>query len=602
VFFLGGCLILLWAAGPTWREWESLDGIPQELRLTGALLLGSLLMFGLGLWDDVLELRPATKFVGQLVAASLFIFAGGSFSLTGVPLLDLLLTYFWFVGITNAVNMLDNMDGLASGVAVLCGTTVVVLTLGVKWFAWDGELGVPLGLSFVAAVLGFWFYNRPPASIFMGDSGSLFIGYALAALALPSPLNDSFGLAAEGGVPGSILALLIPATVLAIPIFDTTLVTLTRKWRAQPASRGGRDHSSHRMVGLGLSESTAVWVLYTLSAVGGLMAILVQRFPRQTVPLLGGFLVVLVISGVYLGRVKVQVADPAQAPPAWTPLVTHFFYKRRAAEMLLDMIFIALCYYSAYLLRFDGELPGDTGGSVVRALPLVVASCLVGILMAGIYRSRWRLITVSDLPRYALGVGGGAMLSLAAVTLVTRFEMGQSRSAYIIFGLLLFLAMVGARLSFRLLDTLVYRNGAEFSIGSRTPVLIYGAGKGGKLAYDEITSQPELQHNIIVGFLDDDPYLDGQTFCGVRVMAPARWTEEVVAGPLEIWISSRRISDARAQTVAQLFGGHARVRRLRVVVEPLGDEDDASKEANLLTVRGGAVGSKAETLLPFTRP
>ena len=489
------------------------------------------------------------------------------------------------MGITNAVNMLDNMDGLASGVVILCGTTVVVLALGVNGFAWDGELAVPLGLCFVAAVLGFWFYNRPPASIFMGDSGSLSIGYVLAALAVPSPLNDSLGLSMEAGTLAPILALVIPATVLAIPIFDTTLVTLTRTWRAQPASQGGRDHSSHRLVGLGLSESTAVWTLYTLSAMGGVLAILMQQFPHQAIPLLGVFLVVLVMSGVYLGRVKVQVADPAQAPPAWTPLVTHFLYKRRAAEVLLDTIFITLCYYSAYLLRFDGQLSEDTARSVLHALPLVVASSLVAIFMAGLYRRQWRLITVADLPRHLFGVVGGTVLSLAVVTLVTRFEAGQSRSAYIIFGLLLFLTMVGARLSFRLLDGLVYRQGVDFENGARTPVLIYGAGKGGKLAYEEIMSQPDLRQYMVAGFVDDDPYLDGQSLCGVRVLAPSRWSDESISTPLEIWVSSRAISDARAQMLAHQWNGQARVRRVRVLVDPLPDEADALAPSPLTKTR-----------------
>jgi UDP-GlcNAc:undecaprenyl-phosphate GlcNAc-1-phosphate transferase len=585
-FFVGACATILWATGSSWRAWESFDSIPQELALAASLLVGSLIMFFLGLWDDLAELRPATKFVGQLVAASLFIFAGGSFELTGIPVLDLLVTYFWFVGITNAVNMLDNMDGLASGVVILSGTTVVALALGINDFAWDGELAVPIGLSFVAAVLGFWLYNRPPASIFMGDSGSLSIGYILAALAIPGPLNDFLGISSHGTVLTSVLALIIPATVLAIPIFDTTLVTLTRKFRAQPASQGGRDHSSHRLVGLGLSESHAVWALYMLSGAGGVLAILMQQFPRQAFPLFGVFLAILFISGVYLGHVKVQVADPAKPPPAWTPLVTKFFYKRRAAEVLLDTIFIILCYYSAYLLRFDGQISEDTNRSVLHALPLVVASCLVAHFMAALYRRQWRLITVSDLPRYVAGVAGGTVLSLAIVTLVTRFEIGQSRSAYIIFGLLLFLVMVGARLSFRLLDTLIYRQQADFSRAGITPVLIYGAGKGGKLVFEEVMSQPELREYVVAGFVDDDPYQDGRSLCGRPVMLPSRWIDSSIASPVEIWISSRSIPDSRAQALAQNWYGQAQVRRVRVTVEPVPELANVPSAIPLPTMHG----------------
>lgn len=581
VFLVGVVGYLLWMNPSLWRNWDALESLSPDLQLAGGLLAGSLLMFILGLWDDLAELRPATKFVGQLVAASFFIFLGGTFQLTGMPLLDLLVTYFWFVGITNAVNMLDNMDGLASGVVILSAGTLVALTLGTHGWVLQAELAVPLGLVFVAALLGFWFFNRPPASIFMGDSGSLSIGYLMAGLAVPSPLNGFLGLSTHGGVFGPIMALMIPAAVLAIPIFDTTLVTLTRKWRDQPASQGGRDHSSHRLVGLGLSESTAVWVLYTLSATGGLVALVMQQYPQHAMPLLGVFLTVLLISGAYLGRVKVQVADPDKPPPVWTPLVTHFLYKRRAAEVLFDTVIISMCYYTAYLVRFDGSLTDDTESSVVRALPLVVASCLMANFLAALYRRHWRLISVSDLPRYVMGVSGGTVLSLAVVTLVTRFEVGQSRSAYIIFGLLMFLAMMGARLSFKLLDALVYQQSGNGESGGRTPVLIYGAGRGGKLAFDEIMTQPGLKRYVVMGFVDDDPLLDGRTLCGLPVKLPGRWIQQRGEIPREVWVSSNLIPDERADLLAAHWDGRACVRRLKVVIEPQLEQAEAPSNASV---------------------
>ncbi|MER3423156.1 MAG: hypothetical protein C4293_07935, partial [Nitrospiraceae bacterium] len=273
-FLLGSSVILFWQLSGESPGWSSLGTVSKDVVLAASLLIGSFLMFCLGLWDDFANLRPATKVIGQLVAASVFIFAGGIFPLSGNYVPDLLVTYFWFVGITNAVNMLDNMDGLASGVVILAGVTVVVLTLQANPSSVHIPPAVWLGVMLVSALLGFWVHNRPPATIFMGDSGSLFIGYVLAALAIPSPLNDFLGVQTRANVLGPVLALLIPATVLAVPIFDTTLVTITRKWRAAKATQGGRDHSSHRLVGLGLSEKRAVWVLYSFSVLGGVVAIL----------------------------------------------------------------------------------------------------------------------------------------------------------------------------------------------------------------------------------------------------------------------------------------------------------------------------------------
>ena len=160
-------------------------------------------------------------------------------------MLNQLVTYFWFIGIINAANMLDNMDGLASGVVIISIVTLVLLTLGVADKAPAEYFGIQLGLMLAAAVAGFWVFNRSPASIFMGDSGSLSIGYLVAGLAVPSSLNGFLGLATTENVLSNLLALIIPAMALALPIYDTTLVTLTRKWRGSAGMpEGRRDHSS----------------------------------------------------------------------------------------------------------------------------------------------------------------------------------------------------------------------------------------------------------------------------------------------------------------------------------------------------------------------
>ncbi len=308
------------------------------------------------------------------------------------------------------------------------------------------------------------------------------------------------------------------------------------------------------------------------------MAVLMQRFPHESLPLLGLFVIVLVLSGVYLGYVKVQTADPSSMPPAWTPLVTELFYKRSAAEVLLDTVLIVICFYAAYLLRFDGLLSSSTKQAVVVGLPLVVTSCLTAYFLAGIYRGQWRLISVSDVPSYALGVFGGAALSLAVVTLVTRFATGHSRSAYIIFGLLAFLAIVGSRLSFRLLDSVLAHNGSDAKREGQTPVLIYGAARAGKILHDEITSNPELTGYVIVGFIDDDPSLMGRRLCGIPVKNGSEWIRQAWNCTPEIWISSRVISDQRAQALAQHWNGQATVRRVQLRLETI---EGASDQAGL---------------------
>ena len=574
--FLGGAL---WITVPHFMAVKHLAEIQaqegQELRLIAAMLLGSLIMFVVGLWDDLKHFRPATKLLAQLVAASLIIGAGGVFPLTGSHVTDVLVTYFWFIGITNAINMLDNMDGLASGVVIIAGITLIALMAGVSGSVEQAPIALQLAAVFIASLAGFWVHNRPPATIFMGDSGSLFLGYTLAALAVPTPLNAYLGIQTGEMLLGPVLALLIPATVLAVPIFDTTLVTITRTWRAQKASQGGQDHASHRLVGLGLAERTTVWVLYGFAALGGTVAVLMQRYPAQAWPLLGGFILILCFVGVYLGHVKVQSAAPESLPPAWTPLVAMLFYKRRAAEVLLDTILVVLCFYGAYLLRFDGMLAVPMQSAMRMALPMVVASCMCIFFLAGIYRGQWRLFSISDLPTYAVAVSGGTTLSLAIVTLVTRFDEGHSRSVYIIFGVLAFLTMVGSRLSYRVIDALLVRIGGRRSLKGRRPVLIYGAGKSGKMLFEEILSNPELREYVVIGFIDDDIHKIGRTLCGVPVRAGEDWAGCPMSAQPEVWISSRFVDDQRAFDVTDHWHGPVTIRRVQlrlVVVEPQSDK------------------------------
>ncbi|MGH7258312.1 MAG: nucleoside-diphosphate sugar epimerase/dehydratase, partial [Nitrospiraceae bacterium] len=179
------------------------------------------------------------------------------------------------------------------------------------------------------------------------------------------------------------------------------------------------------------------------------------------------------------------------------------------------------------------------------------------------------------------------ILSLAVVTLVTRFETGQSRSAYIIFGALLMLTMVSLRLSFRVLEALADQQNVMPRGSVQVPVLIYGAGRGGKLVLDEIRSHPALGKFTPLGFVDDDPLMDGHSLCGLPVRLPSRWAEQVLCTPLEIWVSSCTIPHARVSQLAERWNGKVDLRRARVVLEPSPDSEESptvSKKSSNLTL------------------
>jgi len=531
-----------------------------------AVLAGSLVMFILGGLDDLKQFSPVTKLLVQLIATSFAVAAGIVIPLTDVQIFNILMTYFWFVGIINAVNMLDNMDGLSSGIVFIAAGTIAILSGMVPH---SNLLGIPIALSLMAALLGFWFYNRPPASIFMGDSGSLFIGYVLASLAIPNELNGYFGIVNPKPTELSLLALLIPATIVAMPIFDTTLVTITRKWRAQKASQGGRDHSSHRLLLLGFKEKQVLLVFYTMALLGGLVAVGMQHYTDYSLLLFSAFVVLMLLIGIYLTRTTAQkIIKSDMTPPTWTPFVNLLLHKWYFGMIMLDMVFVIACYYGAYLLRFDGVLSLQISESVVKTIPIVVVACLVAFFIAGIYRVQWYLISVPDISRYILGVTGGVILSLAIVVIVTRFEAGQSRGAYLIFGLLLFLVIVASRLSFRFFDHLLNTQLKKSQSGICTPVLIYGAGKGGKILLEEILSNPEFKEFCVTGFIDDDLGKRGNRVCGLPVKSLTDWADYVKEVTPEIWISSKSIPVNKVQNFKMRSEMSISIRRMILKLEP----------------------------------
>jgi UDP-GlcNAc:undecaprenyl-phosphate GlcNAc-1-phosphate transferase len=268
-----------------------------------SLILGASGCFFLGLVDDINKLKPSTKLIGQIIFSSIFIFKGAYFHFSQLQVLNVLFTYFWFIGIINAINLLDNMDGLASGIVLISASILLLLVYQAGYSSQN--LFFLIILIFMMSVLGFWIFNRYPATIFMGDTGSLFSGFVLAALTIPSALVPTGHLSNYS----PILILVLPVTVLAIPIFDTTLVTIVRALAGRKISQGGKDHLSHRLVVLGFSEKTSVRFLYALALIGGLASVTMTRFHELSVLIFAAYAVFLFILGIYLGKLKVYSVE-----------------------------------------------------------------------------------------------------------------------------------------------------------------------------------------------------------------------------------------------------------------------------------------------------
>jgi UDP-GlcNAc:undecaprenyl-phosphate GlcNAc-1-phosphate transferase len=519
------------------------------------ILLASTFLFLVGLVDDLIHIKPYQKLIGQILGSAFVVYYGLSLPWTSSVLLNMALAIFWLIGITNAINLLDNMDGLASGIAVIAAGFLALSFVNTGQFSEALIL-----LIFAAALLGFLVYNSNPASIFMGDCGSMFVGFFLASSAL---INVS------GGRSRSFLPVLaVPILVLFIPIFDTTFVTVLRKLSGRAASQGGRDHTSHRLVALGMSERHAVLMLYGFAGLSGLLAILVQR-ARLDVSLaaIAGFTIVLTLVGVYLAGVKVYDPSEAQLALKEKPLYSFLIdlsYKRRIFEVLLDVVLIILSYWAAYAINFPPASPA--WNLFIRTLPVLVFIKMGVFLVMGVYRGLWRYTSMSDLIVFAKAVALSSIASLLVLLFAFRFE-GFSRKVFVIDAVLMLLFLAVSRMAFRLFRQILPAVGNKN--GRR--VLIYGAGDGGELLLRELRNNRELNLSPI-GFLDDDPAKSGKVIHGLRVFGgngdlSIVCTQHEVD---EVVISSMKMTEERIQEVLLICADRQiAVKRMRITMEEL---------------------------------
>ena len=370
------------------------------------VLFASMAIFIMGLVDDIMLLRPATKLVAQIAAAAALVYFGFRLNWLESRLLDSVLTMVWVVGLTNAFNLLDNMDGLCAGTAFI----VAVMLLAGFWTGATRDIAMPemtLLAALAGAAAGFLVYNFPPASIFMGDSGSMLFGFSLAALTLGPE-----GVRASRSDVLSVIA--GPAFVLLIPIFDTTLVTVARLLSGRSPAKGGRDHSSHRLVAIGLSERDAVLVLWLLASVGGGIGLLLRNFsPDWSLPVGGAFLVAMCAFAVYLARVRVyEDLPPGQITDGFTLLQSSFMNRRRVFEVLFDASLIGASYYWATGLVFsDPEGYLRNAEVFYQSLPIVVAIQLVAFFGRGLYRGIWQPFVRNDIHKVLESVLAGTIIA-----------------------------------------------------------------------------------------------------------------------------------------------------------------------------------------------
>jgi UDP-GlcNAc:undecaprenyl-phosphate/decaprenyl-phosphate GlcNAc-1-phosphate transferase len=486
------------------------DAAPASRELI-AILGGCAILFVAGLLDDLFSLGPLPKLAAQLAAAGLVI--GNGLTISGLISNDFLagtVALIWLVGMTNAFNLLDNMDGLAATLAGIAAVFFAIDAVTVH----DNDAVLALSLALALACAGFLPFNLRPnraAAVFMGDSGSQVLGFALAAL----------GLTASWKVAGTTVAtLLLPVLVLAVPILDTTLVTVVRLLDGRPVYQGGRDHTSHRLVYHGLSEKRAVVLLAVISAALGATSLFYAVLDNAWVTLIG-----VLLTFALLVQFASVLSDVERSPGlleerSW--LRTFVANPRRLVESLVDFALITASFAAAYYLRLQGGGTDYERHIFLVSLAVLLAVRYAAFIPFGLYRGVWRYAGARD----AAAIVGAVVVSEVVAYLIldaTQVWGAFPRSIFIIDALVC-TVLVGAsrfweRAFVRAVSTLTGR-------GERRRTLIVGAGRGGRSLLRELR---ETAGEQVVGFVDDDPRLARRRLQGVPVLGGLMEIEAVLA-------------------------------------------------------------------------
>jgi UDP-GlcNAc:undecaprenyl-phosphate GlcNAc-1-phosphate transferase len=435
---LGGIGIFAGLAGGVGLA-VALGAVDANAEVAG-VLGGCALLFAAGLADDLHGLAPLTKIAAQLGAVAIVLGAGVRVEAVNVDVLAIAIAVLWLVGMTNAMNLLDNMDGVAATLAAVgCGLFAIDAS-----GAHPSRVVLVFALAVGCACLGFLPFNLRPgrtAAMFMGDSGSQVLGFALGSLALLSTW--------KAAAP-SLAAVLLPVFVLAIPILDTTLVTVMRLLRGRPLYAGGRDHTAHRLVYGGLSEKHVVVLLAALAAAVGATGLVYDAVGDPQVAI-GGVLVTFALL-VQFGGALAALDEPAGGA-ARVPLARALEAQwRRVLEVLADFVLVTASFALAYVLRFRGLGPENQRALFSAALPVLLAARYAVFIVFGLYSGGARMAGT----RAVLWIGSAVVVSegigVALIAISDRTAFATfSRSVFLIDALLCTAIITASRLGARAL-------------------------------------------------------------------------------------------------------------------------------------------------------
>jgi UDP-GlcNAc:undecaprenyl-phosphate GlcNAc-1-phosphate transferase len=321
------------------------------------------------------------------------------------------------------------------------------------------------------------------------------------------------------------------------------------------------------MVAIGFSERKAVLILYGFSVISGVIALAIGRFGTGTSLVVMVFYLLLVLFfWIHLAKVKVYPEESILNQTdrgGITPILIEVTYRRRLFEVLLDLVLITIAYYTAYLLRFEGDL-GRNFDFFLKSLPIMIACQIFWFYIMGIYRGVWESTSLRDLNDYVKAITGGSVMAMLIFLFAYRFY-SFSRAVFLIYWVLMLLLLSLSRLSFRLLE-----EGITKRKQGGKPTLIYGAGMGGQMAMREVETNRDLGL-ALVGFIDDNPRKQKGKIMGYPVFGGQKGLDRIIKkhNIQEIIISFKLNGEERRKEVKNLcrkLGVEVEVKQMRLVI------------------------------------
>lgn len=531
-----------------------LQGMSIQVNEWMPILLGGAIVFGVGFYDDVRPLPAWLKFLFQAAAAGAAIWCGARvdtlFALSGhafnLGIFAVPLTFLWIVGLTNAFNLIDGLDGLAVGLGL-----IAALTSATIFFLGGSHSEGLLLLILSGALAGFLFYNFHPATIFLGDSGSQVIGYIFA-------VTTVMGL--QKGTTA--LSIIVPLLVFGLPIADTVLSIARRAFRlranhsqdltfkkrialAKHIFKPDRDHVHHRLLAMGFHHRSAVLTLYALAAGLSCLALLAVVSEYRNI---GGILFAVVIA-TYIGIRKLDYEEVAfRKIGTLLRRVEHLVFTRSSLLVLLDAVMLTAAYWASFILKYDEMTAPAVIQWHVYAFPWVLIIQMSVFAACGLYQRLSRIMDITDVLHVSAAVGIAVLLS-HVLSAIYHPPLHLWRF-FAIEGLFLQIILLGGRSSYRIM---VYQRPKRMNVREGERVLIYGAGRRGEWILRELIEN--RTHGLhAVGFIEDDPCRRGVAIHGLQVLGSSR----DLARLLDEWkisaviVSSKKIDVGRLGSVIAL--------------------------------------------------